>query len=254
MLGKVALISVFVGLDGNSWSGEEIDQAHRSLINAGSWIEREAHRWNALVNIAIADTFFLMDDQAEEPVEVDFLPEGDDVGPMEANASAKAFAAASRAAASLGFTDVVGLFREINPRIESDAKVWLFHLRRRGRSHAIPAAEGDISGVGLAICYSRESSFPEPLDGRGRVDPTTVAHELLHLFGATDKYGSSLSSYPTNAVGHRDVMRLSYDALGRMTIDSMTASEIGWRSSSGINPTHQKKPPGPRRSGRFGLT
>src|SRR5205807_8455428 len=50
-------------------------------------------------------------------------------------------------------------------------------LRQAGRSLAIPAAESDVSGVGLVVCFSREASFPEPLVGSGRVDPTTVAQD-----------------------------------------------------------------------------
>ncbi len=73
-----------------------------------------------------------------------------------------------------------------------------------------------VAGVGLAICYAREASFPEPLAGPGRVDPTTVAHELLHLFGATDKYGVPLDNFPPGSVPRRDIMRLDEDRLDRL--------------------------------------
>jgi hypothetical protein len=228
LLGRVTLISVFVGRDGRPWSDLEIAQAHDSMINAGLWIEREASRREAPVNVGLADTFFQVEDDAEDLVEVAFTAEGDDVGPMEADASTKGMVAASRAAAQLGFVDVVDLMERINLRVEADARIWLFHLRRAGRSLAIPASDGEVSGVGLALCYAREASFPEPLGGRGRVDPTTVAHELLHLFGASDKYGVSLRDFAPDAVSSREIMRLNFDSLARMRIDTLTASEIGW--------------------------
>ena len=231
LLGRAALISVFVGRDGRAWTDLEIARSLEALERVGLWIEREASRREVPVNIELADTYFRIEDDTIERVEVEFVPEGDDVGPMEADGPAKVVAGASRAAAVLGFRDVADLLERINPLIESDARVWLFHLRRAGRSLAIPASECDVSGVGLAICFSREASFPEPLVGPGRLDPTTVAHELLHLFGASDKYGMSLRSFAAGSVTPRDIMRLNHDSLFRMTIDPLTATEIGWSDS-----------------------
>jgi hypothetical protein len=228
LLGRVTLISVFVGRDGSGWTDEEIARGHAALERAGTWIEREAGRHAAPVNIGLADTYFRDQDDEVDDVEVAFANEGDDVGPMEAHASTKSVIAATRAAASLGFADVVDLVGRIDPRVVADARVWLFHVRRAGRSLAIPAEESEVTGVGLAVCFSREASFPEPLKGPGRVDPTTVAHELLHLFGASDKYGQALRSFPRGSVSSRDIMRLNHDQLARMTIDPLTASEVGW--------------------------
>ncbi len=82
--------------------------------------------------------------------------------------------------------------------------------------------------MSLAVCYPRESSFPEPLTGSPRVDPVTVVHEMLHLFGATDKYGRSLRDFAPGSVSSREVMRLSETRLSRLRIDPSTAEEIGW--------------------------
>jgi hypothetical protein len=248
----VTLVSVFVGFDGRPWSDLEIAQAHESIINAGLWIEREAGRRDAPVNIGLADTFFQVDDDFDEPAEVQFSTEGDYIVPTEANASTKGVAAASRAAARLGFADVVDLMERINPRAEGDVRVWLFHHRRSGQSLAVPASSGDVNGVGLALCYSREAGFPEPLSGRARVDPTTVAHELLHLFGASDKYGVSLRTFPPDSVSSQEIMRLKFESLGRMRIDALTASEIGWGREVRPDRAHKKRSPwtdeGPGRS------
>ena len=228
LLGRVALISVFVGRDGVGWTSDEIAGAHESLARAGRWIEREASRHGVPVNIGLAETYFQDQDDEVDPIELAFVAEAEDVGPMEAHASTKAIVSASRAAARSGFVDVVDWLGRINPRVEADARAWLFHVRRAGRSLAIPASECDVSGVGLALCFSREASFPEPLVGPGRVDPATVAHELLHLFGASDKYGVAIRSFPEGSVTSREIMRLDHESLSRMTIDPLTASEIGW--------------------------
>jgi hypothetical protein len=250
LLGRVTLISVFVGRDGKGWTDEEIARGHASLERAGLWLEREATRHAAPVNLGLADVYFRVQDDEVDDVEVAFANEGDDVGPMEAHASTKAVVAASRAAATLGFADVVDLVGRIDPKVEADARVWLFHVRRSGRSLAVPAEECDVDGVGLAVCYSREASFPEPLGGPGRVDPTTVAHELLHLFGASDKYGVALRSFPAGSVSSRDIMRLDHDQLSKMTIDRLTASEVGWEPVASVASSTKNARRGPERGRR----
>lgn len=226
--GRVVLFSLFVGRDGRGWSVEEVAQAHKSLIRAGEWIEREAIRWSAAVNIELADTIFVTEDDLVEDVEIGFVPEGDDSGPLEARALENALASASKGAARLGFADVADLVERIGPRVEADGRVWLVHLRRAGRSIAAPEQDSGLQGVNLAVCYARESPFPEPLVGPPFVDPVTLVHELMHLFGAEDKYGVSLDRFPRRSVTERDVMRLNVERLSRLRVDPLTASEIGW--------------------------
>jgi hypothetical protein len=93
---------------------------------------------------------------------------------------------------------------------------------------AIPADLTELIGVSLALCYAREANFPEPLRRPPFTDPVTVVHELLHLFGATDKYALPLDAFPPGSVTSRDVMRLDSSRLDRLRIDRATAAEIGW--------------------------
>jgi hypothetical protein len=228
LLGRVVLISVFLGRDGRSWSDDEIAQAHAALRRAGVWIEREAIRWNAPVNVELAETYFVADDHVPEDVEIAFFPKGQTVQPFEAHAVTKALSGASRAARLLGFADAVALFAAINPRVTADARVWLLHPLQAGHSMAVPHDESELTGVSLAVCYAREANFPEPLRGPPFTDPVTIVHELLHLFGAIDKYAVSLRAFPPRTVSHRDIMRLDVQSLSRSRIDALTAREIGW--------------------------
>jgi hypothetical protein len=231
LLGQVAILSVFLGRDGKAWTDEEIARAHESLRLAGDWIEREAMRWGAAVNLAVADTYFAVDDDPSDDVEIAFVPEGDGSAPLEAHAGPKALAAFSRAAARLGFADAEAMIQVIDRRVRADSWVWLLHPRCAGRSLAIPEGDTPWPGVTLAVCYAREANFPEPLRRAPYSDPVTFAHELLHLFGATDKYTVPLRTFPARSVTDRDIMRLSYESLGRLRIDQLTAAEVGWPQS-----------------------
>jgi hypothetical protein len=228
LLGRVAILSLFLGKDGHAWTEAEIAQAHKSLLRAAEWIEKEAMRWRAPVNLAVAATYFAVDDETSDDVEIAFQSEGDHEGPLEAGATTKALAAFSRAAARLGFADSAELVAQIDARVEADAWVWLLHPRCEGRSLAVPERATALPGVTLAVCYAREASFPQPLTGPPYADSVTYVHELLHLFNATDKYGVPLRAYPGGQVTERDVMYLRYEQLARLRIDPLTAAEIGW--------------------------
>ncbi len=83
MLGRVVVVSLFVGRDGRGWTERETADAHDTLLRAGAWIENEAIRHGAAVNIELADTYFVFDDAAPDDVAIAFHPEGNDVGPAE---------------------------------------------------------------------------------------------------------------------------------------------------------------------------
>lgn len=240
MLGRVVILSLFIGRHGASWSDEEIAHAHRALERAASWVEREAMRWRAAVNFELADTYFVADDEVEEDVVVEFaprggstlgfgdVPRGEDVDLFDANDIVKIVAGASRAAARLGFADIADLVEQAESRLDADATVWLLHLRSEGRSMAIPEEVTALAGVNLAACYAREADLPGPLLGPVFSDPITFAHEILHLFGAEDKYGVPLSRYDRRMLTDRDIMVLAHESLPRLRIDPLTALEIGW--------------------------
>ena len=229
LMGRVAFASLFLGRYGKGWNHQEIARTHDSLIRAGEWIEREAIRLGAAVNIVVADLYFsALDPVREEAVEIAILPEGDGEGLYDADAEVKLVASASRAAASMGFRDVADLAGSVASRMDADAVVWLIHPRSVGRSFVVPESDTGMIGVSLAICYAREDDFPGPLAGLPFADPSTFAHEILHLFGATDKYGVPLSSFPKGSVTRAEIMRLDESKLSRLRVDPMTAKEIGW--------------------------
>jgi hypothetical protein len=229
LLGEVRVWLVFLGRDGTDWSDEEIALGCEATLRAAKWLENEAVRWKAGVNLSLASVYFSGQDASEEDVEVGFQFAGDEVGPREGHAETKLIASASRMASGLGFASLVDLVESMQAWVEADAQAWIVHVRRQGQSFAVAPDLTPIPGLSLACCYLRESSFSEPIGLRTfAADPVTVAHELLHLFGASDKYGTSLQSFPEGSTTRRDIMRLEVERLSQLRIDRLTASELGW--------------------------
>ncbi len=166
LLGRVTMGSLFLDRDGKGWSDTEIVRAMEGLIRAGEWIEREAVRYGAVVNLDLLDTYFVAEDSVREhDLEIAVLPEGDHEGLFDADAEVRLVAAASRAAGVLGFQDVADLAAKVAARVRSDALVWFIHPRSVGRSFVVPEADTGMRGVSLAICYAREDDFPGRLSG-----------------------------------------------------------------------------------------
>jgi hypothetical protein len=238
LLGRVALFSVFVGRDGQSWNDGEVAEAFRAMERAGRWIEAEASDWGVPVNIERVRIYFRADDpqQNEELVELTLSNDPYETILDEDQADLKGLASASRAAVALGFHDLADLVGEVDGRVDHDATVWMVFLMRSGRSSAIGSTDFLSPGVELILCYGREATASEPLVGLPFVDPVTLAHELMHNFGATDKYGTSLKEFPTGSVTERDIMRLDTERLGKLRVDPLTAMEIGWSETLSVRP------------------
>ena len=230
LLGRVAIGSFFLGMHGKGWKDEEIAGGMHTLIRAGEWIEREAIRQNAAVNIRLLDTYFVANDPVvmDKEVEIAILPEGDGEGLHDAHAEVNLMASVGRASQILGFRDIADLVSRIRDLVDCDTLVWLVHVRSRGRSFVVTESVSAMRGVNLAFCFAAEDDFPGRLVGPPLSDPTTFAHELLHLFGATDKYAMSLDSFPPDSVTRMDIMRLEVETLKRLRINPLTAEEIGW--------------------------
>jgi hypothetical protein len=197
----------------------------------GRWIEREAARWGAPVNVELVDVYLRADDPEPETVELVTSLDPFENVIDEANADIRALASASRAAKRLGFSDLADLIARVDPLADHDLTVWFLHILRAGRSSAVPNDRLQFPGVAVALCYGRESSASAPLVGLPYVDPVTLCHELMHLFGASDKYGTRLASFPAGVVTSRDIMRLDQSRLTQLRVDPLTASEVGWNPS-----------------------
>ena len=235
LLGRVALVSMFLGRDGTPWSGREIAGALRALERAGRWIEREAIRWAVSVNLELVDVYFEATPEEEEREVAVF--QHDDWGSIIPIDDGPMLRTIGRATAMLGFRDLPALIGTIGEGIEADQVVWLIHVRRAGRSFALPSDATGIPGVAVAICYVREEPSEGPLAKPPFVDPLTIVHEALHLFGALDKYEGSLGRFEAGTVTERDIMVLDAENLSRNRVDPLTAFEIGWSASTALRPS-----------------
>jgi hypothetical protein len=251
LLGNVTIATVFVGRYGRAWNDAEVAQTLASLQKAGVWIEREAQRWRAKANVVLSEVYIsCVDDEPFVPIPLQVVSEGDHLGLFEGEAMERDMASTSRAVAALGFAGIADLAERLNRRLAGDRLVWLIFPKAAGRSHAIDAMATLLPGTTFAICYAAYADFPAPLSGPPVPSSATLAHELLHLFGATDKYGRPLGDFTAGSVSRCDIMRLDLASLSRLRVDPLTAVEIGWSPDGtappGDGPEKKATPAGTR--------
>jgi hypothetical protein len=239
LLGRVAVVPLFVGWGGRRWRDDEVARALKSLEKAASWIESQAVDWGAGVAVCLAETYFEESDDQIGVVDIAVVAEAHQMGLFQAHATERVLAAASRALGRLGFAGLPDWVQQTRGRVGADQVVWLVNLGAAGRSHAIPEDLTPLPGVRLAVCYAQPADFPGPPSGPLGGDSVTCAHELLHLFGASDKYGARLDDFPPGMVTGRDIMLLHESSLARLRVDPLTAVELGW-SRDGQRPERKE--------------
>jgi hypothetical protein len=249
LLGRIVIFSVFLDRDRSIWSADEIARSHQAILRAGVWMEQQALRWNARMNVEVSTTYFVAREEAGRDIEIEFQYEGNALNAFEKDEARNTFANLNSAAIELRFHHAVEFIEAIEARVEADRAVWLIHPRMAGRSFALPVDSMFGSPVHLAVCYPVYSDLPESFLGPAAADPVTVIHEILHLFGASDKYNQSFRAFEPGSVTRADVMRLDEDRLGRLRVDRQTAREVGWirLGSSATKETRRRLPMSGRR-------
>lgn len=234
LAGHVALVSFFVDRPGSSWSEPEICDIFGAVEVCADWLTQQASRYNTALTMRSDSLYYHATDPREEVVPIAFQSVAGQMVPVEAVNAASALAAPTYWVHRLGFADIVRFMGHVQRSVDADSWVVFFHPREAGRSFAVPAHRSLHRCVELAVCYPQYAILRSGVHGPFRQDPAVYAHELLHLFGATDKYDvTSLEVFPSGSVTERDIMRSGSRRLQRMRIDPLTAAEIGWPTDLG---------------------
>jgi hypothetical protein len=201
LLGRVVMASVFLGRDGRAWQPEEIRSVIRALERAVTWLVSEADAWGASVRFEILREVAIGTDASpRRPHALEYGLQENESTLFDAEESSELLRAASVVAARLGFRDFPTLAAVIAARLGADHVVWFLHNLSQGQSHYLDPAHTGVPGLRVAACYAREDEPATHWAGPVFADPATYVHELLHAFGATDKYGGSTRRYPRGEV------------------------------------------------------
>lgn len=202
----------------SNWSGEEI-AAFNGLYfyPAMNFLQTQGENWGMEVN---QDSFTYSSDVNEG------MAYAGEVSPDFQEGGA-ATDIPDKTAKSLGFDDGWDMYRHLQEYTGTDQVAMLFFLNKPGRSYTIRDQNNDgQEELEFSVIFESYPGFSTSATS------ATIAHELLHLFGAEDYY-DPYGDFPQRKILAEsqipdDIMLVTYYNVKDNTLSQATAFTIGW--------------------------
>ncbi len=221
--GDIYVLNFFVSTSDNRWEKSEVDNVILQLRSALDWIEKEARRWNSMQQNPVRERLnFVNEGYWYDDVVIPRIPVLED-DPHSFRKVADAIVKAK------GFADLYSISDWVKRKGKPEQFILLFFFKSDGRSFANPTTT--VLNNYDKYIYNTEFAFLYCDPSREMIRPGTIAHEILHLFGAWDLYEgapyitaeqsrAAKSNYPNS------IMISSY-YMESKSIDEVTAWLVG---------------------------
>ena len=209
LTGDIKILSVFVETSYGNWEEDEIDYTLQEYAAAQDWIVEEADYFGQYVEFD--EAYFSQDNGS-----VIFLEQTPRRGVSPRNTI-------NSVMTKLNYRDLDDFMNYNRIRMKEDKFKILLFVKSNDRSHAYNY--WSMSDVDLAIVYCRHTVGV-------LTDRYTIAHEILHQFGAWDLYmGKSQTESSAKNAKERwphSVMISTFRDKELLVIDELTAWRLGW--------------------------
>lgn len=210
--GTVVVVLLFMDDDESAWTeGEVLSFTNEQVMPALDFLKREAALWNVELDFVVESYSTPLTDYT-----LDFFG----IMPTEPKEAIKEDAF-EQAAGDLGFASDWIFYSYLQSQYSMQEIVFLTIFNKDGRAYASQKANtGYHRFVEHCVLYGKTEHYPAQ----------TVAHEIMHLFGAEDLYeeATSASLYEiANAYYPKDIM---VNILPRWenNVDAYSAYAMGW--------------------------
>lgn len=174
LYGKIHVLSIFVAKESNPWNRTNIDRTINKLTEAQRWLKMQSARYDKRLDFI--NTVF----GENPPLYDNHIPDNFD--------SSNAYYYACELIQRIGFGNNESYMRWVSQNTDCDQCFVIIFCNKDGRSYASPVnkklIEYDPFRYNLECCLLY-SKYPN-----SNIETTTasIAHEILHLFGAWDLY------------------------------------------------------------------
>jgi len=218
--GNPYVLFLFIDDDESSWTPEAISEFWYDRVEVAlGYLENKASVYG--VDLQFEKGYYSTDESKETTVKyngviVDNL--------MEKPISRDIF---EQAATSLGFESKNALHNYIKDFSGKDQVAICLVVNKPGRSYCMNQSQNDgFRFVEYCVLYT------EWLDNLGKCYPSSIAHEILHLFGAEDYY-DPYGEYPKRAelakqLYPNDIMNVALENIYDIEFGAYTAYTVGW--------------------------
>lgn len=216
LIGKIYSLIIFISEKTDSFSIADKDSILRKRKIAENWISGQAARYGIAVSFEASGCFGYQDS-----VIVNVIPSAVGNGDDYANW-------VSYLLGIIGWQSPIALFEKLKSETNSDNLHVEIYANKPGRSIAMACGEYDNKPLRFVEGFFCYQNFSNGVD----LGPASIAHEMLHLYGAWDLYENYLvspgqASYATIHYPN-DIMRRNAHDINELEIGPLTAWRIGW--------------------------
>jgi hypothetical protein len=215
LTGKVYTLSIFISEPGDPWRpADKLAMLDRQR-SAESWLATQAKRYGKEL------TFEHGQFGLEQDVVLEVIPEADASGDEPVDW-------VSRVVPMVGYTDALQLYRQLADDYGCDNAHVIIYANKRGIGYAMAYSTDMDEQMYFVEGAILHRFYP---DGR-EMTTASIAHELLHLYGAWDLYQTFSQTADVEAQARKtfadDIMlRVSYD-IHELEVGELTAWLVGW--------------------------
>lgn len=220
LVGIIEVVAFFMDDDESRWSNEEIaafKDAH--IVPAFDFIEEQAADWDIDVDFEISIKTAVYNGTVN--------PNLNDGGSTKDTLD--------QASTYCGYISKEEMLREYRQGNNSEV-IFLTIFNKGGISYARDQIKPGTKETGYADYVEHSVIFAGYYENDGVYflpsdNAATIAHEVLHLFGAMDLYSPRQRLNVSNILYRDDIMLLDSHDLSKLRVQEFTAFSIGWTDS-----------------------
>lgn len=220
--GKQTVVLFFVDDDESSWSKEDVLKFTNSkVLPSLDFLEKQAKEWGVELSFEVKRFSTPLSDGTK------FVYEGCVNKNLDATGSTKDLP--EQMSKILGYKNEIEFFNVMMDEYQSNSVIPIMLLNKDGTAYARKQlVGGDMGHIEHAVVFA---------DGLGDINGSwryvahreaTIAHEILHLFGAEDYYINPKRLELAEEHYIDDIMLLDTYDISRLKVGEMTAYYVGW--------------------------
>ena len=218
--GNPVVVLIFIDDNESHWTKEDVSTFTKEHIMVGlNYLEKNAKKWGIQLD-------FVIESYSTPLSGYEIKYEGTVNKNLYNGGSTKDVL--DKAAQDIGCDSNWELYSYYKSKYPNDDIIFLNFLNKPGRSYTRNAiSTGYLEYSEHCVIFSDYlGSYPGMREDGSRA--STIAHEILHLFGAEDYYTSVSRENLANQKYPNDIMLWQYDVIRHNSIGDYTAFSVGW--------------------------
>jgi len=215
--GDIYVLYCFVSDNNHEWSSQEKKDVVSKYREATNWIKNQATLYNDTVNFTNGSYGMNADVKLDQIVS----------GTGSKNEDARMVTLVLR---QFGYTNSLSFYNWVIKNTKcTNALVFIF-AKGQGRSYSMVYQ----SGMSEELYFMEGAMFFEKQSNGVPLSSSTIAHEMLHLFGAWDFYRTFEQTQDredrVRKMFPNSIMLRTSHNINELSVDEVTAWLIGWKS------------------------